>query len=210
MEHKTSNELYKYWDAVRNNRRAPHRFEIEPSKIANILSQTFILERRQHDIYRFRLAGTQICSNFGKELRGKNILDLWLGPDWTTVHALLDIVTEDAAVGVVRFRAMTQEDREAEFEMIFLPLIHTEPSINRVLGSIAPIETPFWLGTVPLSRFKVLDARDIWANGLVSADTNSDATFPDTSDAQDHRVVEVDQRRFRIYDGGLSGPSKTS
>lgn len=210
MRHLTSISLYNYWNTVRNNRRAPLRYEIEPSEIANILSETFILERRKHDIYRFRIAGTQICRHFGSELRGRNILDLWLGQDWTNICTLLDIVTEDAVVGIVHFRAFTQEDRAAEFEMIFLPLIHRELSVNRILGAISPLDAPFWLGTVPLSRFEVLNSQDIWPGGQGAENTAANPEFPYACDAQDHRIVEVDQRRFRVYDGGLSDPTKAS
>ncbi|MEO1694679.1 MAG: PAS domain-containing protein, partial [Pseudomonadota bacterium] len=45
MKHSTSHSLYAYWNEVRDGRPAPRRFEIEPSRIAHILSETLILER---------------------------------------------------------------------------------------------------------------------------------------------------------------------
>jgi hypothetical protein len=202
--------LYKYWDRIRNNRRAPRRFEIEPSEISPILSETFILERRHHDDYRFRIAGTRICEHFGKELRGLNVLDFWQPPHWQAVCALLDIISEDAAAGVIQFRAYAQPDRKAEFEMVLLPLIHREPAISRVLGAIAPMATPYWLGMVPLTRFEILKAEEMWPSGFGHGGAGTNPEFPYASNAQDHRIVEVDRRRFRIYDGGLSNPTKSS
>ena len=46
--------LYGYWNEIRAGRLAPKRFEIEPSLIAGILPDTFILERVDNDTSRFR------------------------------------------------------------------------------------------------------------------------------------------------------------
>ena len=78
MKQKTSQILFAYWNEVRGSRVAPRRFEIEPSRISEILPETFILERLDRETYRFRLAGTRICEEFGQELRGTNFLDGWL------------------------------------------------------------------------------------------------------------------------------------
>ena len=37
--------LYSYWNEVRAGRLAPQRLEIEPSRIAGVLAETFMLER---------------------------------------------------------------------------------------------------------------------------------------------------------------------
>ena len=46
MQQPTSSQLYAYWDHVRNGRVAPRRFEIEPSMIAAVLPETFIVDRQ--------------------------------------------------------------------------------------------------------------------------------------------------------------------
>src|SRR4051794_24073887 len=77
MKQKTLHTLYGYWNEVRAGRLAPQRLEIEPSRIAGILSDTFMLERIDAATYQFRLAGTRLCELFGSELRGKSFLDGW-------------------------------------------------------------------------------------------------------------------------------------
>ena len=74
MQQPTSRQLYAYWDHVRNGRVAPRRFEIEPSMIAAMLPETFIVEGTGALGYRFRLAGTRICEQFGREVRGADLL----------------------------------------------------------------------------------------------------------------------------------------
>ena len=47
----------------------------EPAKIAHLLPEmTFIAEGAGRPACRFRLAGTKICEQFGRELRGADIL----------------------------------------------------------------------------------------------------------------------------------------
>ena len=52
-------------------------FEVEPAKIAALLPETFIAEGAGLLGCRFRLAGTKICEQFGRELRGADLLGLW-------------------------------------------------------------------------------------------------------------------------------------
>ena len=81
MKQRTLHTLYGYWNEVRAGRLAPRRLEIEPSRIAGILSETFMLERVDAATYRYRLAGTRLCELFGSELRGTNFLDGWSEQD---------------------------------------------------------------------------------------------------------------------------------
>jgi len=105
MQQPTSRQLYAYWDRVRNGRIAPRRFEIEPAKSAALLPETFIAEGVGPLGHRFRLAGTRICEQFGRELRGADLLSLWEDADRDAVAALLRTVFADAAVGYGRFKA---------------------------------------------------------------------------------------------------------
>jgi hypothetical protein len=152
MQQPTSRQLYAYWDRVRNGRVAPRRFEIEPAKIAALLPQTFIAENAGMLSYRFRLAGTKICEQFGRELRGADLLGLWDAKDRDAVASLLRNIFADAAVGYGRFRAYAANDREVSFELVLLPLIHAGDAVNRILGAVTAIEPPFWLGAESLLR----------------------------------------------------------
>jgi len=121
MQQPTSRQLYAYWDRVRNGRIAPRRFEIEPAKSAALLPETFIAEGVGPLGHRFRLAGTRICEQFGRELRGADLLSLWEDADRDAVAALLRTVFADAAVGYGRFKAYTHTNRQASFEFVLLP-----------------------------------------------------------------------------------------
>jgi len=200
MQQATSRQLYAYWDRVRNGRIAPRRFEIEPAKIAPLLPETFIAECTGLRSYRFRLAGTKICEQFGRELRGTDLMSLWGPKDRDAFASLLRTVFSDAAVGQVLFHAYTEAHRQAKFELVLMPLIHTSETINRVLGAVTAIEPPFWLGTAPLLRHEILEVHLHWPDGSPAFTVPAPPTQPPAGAAE---VVKLARRRFRVYDGGL-------
>ena len=159
--------------------------------IAAVLPETFIVEGTGALGYRFRLAGTRICEQFGRELRGADLLSLWEDADRDAVASLLRNVVADGVVGYGRFRAYSCTNRQASFEFVLLPLIHTGDTINRVLGAITAIEPPFWLGAEPLLRQEILELNLHWPDGHPA--------LP----APASEVVSIGSRRFRVLEGGL-------
>ncbi len=197
MQQATSRQLYAYWDRVRNGRLAPRRFEIEPAKVANLLPETFIAECEGLLSYRFRLAGTRICEQFGRELRGGDLLGLWGPRDRHAFASLLRHVVSDAAAGHVLFDAYSDINRQAHFELVVMPLIHAGPSINRLLGAITAIEPPFWLGSTPLVRLEMVDMHLVWPDG-----DPAPARAPLATQAATAEIINLARKRPRVYPGG--------
>jgi len=202
MKAHASQSLFDYWNSLRGDRLAPGRFEIEPSSIAPFLPDTFILERLDQNAFRFRLAGTRISDAFGFELRGANLLDLFAGPDHPQLQREISLVTSQGAAAVFEIMAGDAGARSATFEMLVLPLTHTRQLVDRLLGSIAPIDKPDWLGTVPLTTRKVVHSSIIWPDGQPRALLERQAPFSPV--VREARIVRSDRRQFRVYDGGLS------
>jgi hypothetical protein len=207
MKVKTSQHLFAYWNELRAGRLAPRRFEVEPAAIAAILPDTFILERADRLDYVFRLAGTRICEAFGRELRGRNLLDLWSSSDREVVIGVLESVTRDGGVGVIGLMASEPGGRSAAFELVLLPLIHTGQSIGRVLGSLTPVsqataQSGQTFQTIELSTFGV-----IWPDGRPFAlISRTEAPSPFLRDLGPSRVVRSERRSFRVFDGGRQDP----
>ncbi|MEQ8267926.1 MAG: PAS domain-containing protein [Parvibaculum sp.] len=152
MKHKTNQTLFDYWNAIRAGRPAPRRSEIEPGDIRRILPYVFILERKNEGDYRFRLAGTGLCSVYGMEFRGHNMFSLWSDDCVENLKQALDDVVANATISVVEYTAATNDKREATFEMILLPLAHEDGSMTRVLGAAVPIDQHLWIGDRLLAR----------------------------------------------------------
>lgn len=152
MKHRTNQALFDYWNAMRAGRLAPKRSEIEPGDIKRLLPYVFILERQDDWSYSFRLAGTGLCSAYGMEFRGHNILSMWQDDCLENIKRALEDVTNSANIAIVEYTAATSQQREASFEMILMPLAQENGAITRVLGAAVPAEQHSWIGDHLLAR----------------------------------------------------------
>jgi hypothetical protein len=227
MKQRTSQILFAYWNEARAGRIAPRRFEIEPSRIGSILSETFILERtcttdrtapnpklpELKPVYRYRLAGTKLCENFGEDFRGRNFLDDWNLDDRAILEQALTGMSERGGVCVVTFEVATKPGqprspssrKRVAFEALMLPLVHTNDSLDRFLGCMSPIDEPGWLGSERLTDKSLLRCELIWPDGRpfpVVEKTRHQTPF--LAEIRNARLVRSERRQFRVYDGGLS------
>jgi len=162
MKHATSRDLYNYWQRLRGFRPAPRRSEIEPSDIRSILGDTFILEASGRESFPVRLAGTRWCGLHGREMKGQDFLDLWSEGDRNAVATLATAVSSDAAAAVISIEARTRQGRSLSCELLLLPLRHGGPDYDRILGSCAAFERPYWLGSDPVVSQSLTSLRLLW------------------------------------------------
>jgi hypothetical protein len=206
MKQRASTVLYNYWNEVRGARAAPRRLEIEPGRISDVLPECFILERVDAATYRFRLAGTKICEDFGAEFRGQDFLEPWRPSDRAALLAQLTIVTEQAAVGLIEFEAWGGS-RPARFEAILLPIMQSA-RIDRLLGALSPIVPPIWLGNERLQRRLLLRHELIWAHREARPQREEEPAMAPPPSVNRARLIRAERRQFRVYDGGLAGPDR--
>jgi hypothetical protein len=179
MKQTSIETLFSYWSSLRGDRIAPRRFDIEPSRIADILPHTFILEKIGAQDYRYRIAGTAICDAFCAELHDAPFNDRWSLPDLPVMQRALAAVTGKGAV--VRFKtgARTASGATATFDGIFLPLVHANDEINRVLGSLSPSSKPAWIGSDAIVALHVVDIDIAWPDIATPQQTEPREAGPD-------------------------------
>ena len=206
MRQRATQSMYAYWNGVRADRLAPRRIEIEPSRITDLLADTFILERIDTERFRFRLAGTRICALLGPEFRISDFLDPWGDEDRETLQRMFQAMSTQGGVGLLEVEAATRDGGvSTTLEILVLPLLHTRDVVDRFLGSIVTnhhVELP------PGSRLllKRIVAHDIiWPDGrphdVVDRMHRQAPFLPHIRSA---RIVRADRRQFRVYDGGLA------
>jgi len=202
MKHATSRELYDYWDRLRRGQPAPQRGDIEPSDIRRILADTFILEVGDPETYTIRLAGTRICALYGREIKATNFLDLWAADDRQAIATLAAAVSTDAAAAVLSVEGRTPRRRILACELLLLPLRHGKSGYDRVLGSLAPIERPYWIGSEPVTSQSVTSLRLIWPDERPHFMRRAS----DRVQSDGPVVLPIDSRRRRghlfVLDGG--------
>lgn len=147
MKHSSSRELFAYWDRRRGARAAPERGDIEPGLIRKALGDVFILGLDTGSQPSFRLAGTRVCALFGRELKGEAFAAVWEESHGSSIRDLLAIVATESVGVVAGARGRTAEGFSADLELLLLPLRHRAQSHRRMMGVLAPLAVPFWLGS---------------------------------------------------------------
>lgn len=165
MKHPSNRELYDYWNERRGSRLAPERADIEPSAIRQVLGDTFVLATDGIGHYPFRLAGTRLCALFGRELKGESFVRLWERSGQTALRELLAVVMEEKSGVVASVTGSTADDSilAVNLELLLLPLSHDNRSEARVLGAMAPMSAPYWLGARSIGPLRLGMLRHIGA-----------------------------------------------
>jgi hypothetical protein len=159
VKHSSTQALYAYWNERRGARPAPDRAEIEPGAMRTALGDSFILGSEPTTT--FRLAGTRVCSLFGRELKGEPFAGLWTPQDARAASDLLAIVANEIAGVVAGVTATTAEGYTADLELLLLPLRHRGNSQQRQIGVLVPLVRPFWLGASPVIRLELTSHRHV-------------------------------------------------
>jgi hypothetical protein len=192
MKHPSTRELFDYWNARRGFRPAPERSEIEPGAIRRVLADTFILGTDPVIGHPFRIAGTRVCAIFGRELKGVAFTDLWREASRPSVRELLAVVSTETVGVVAGASAHSCEGALLKLEFLALPLAQRDGANGRILGALAPTETPYWLGTSGLGPLTLGSIRYLGTQ-------TSRATAPPPS------LTAANARRRHglvVYDGG--------
>ncbi len=204
MQNTTSQILYKYWNEIRGGRMAPRRFEIEPARFATILPETFMVECERGETARFRLTGTRVTEKLGVELRGHAFSELFDAADHADLKPFMTSIMEQGGVGLITMERTAPSDRKAVFEVLVLPLIHTDDCITRLLGAISARAHEPWLGSEPTTAGRVLDRAIVWPEGRphAIAERMTPPPSPLKFDFSRYRLVRMRRRQFRVYEGG--------
>lgn len=151
MKHASTQMVTNHWNTIRGRRRVPERADIDPGAIRAALPDTFILYDKPLSKLAFRLAGTRVCGLFGRELKTTPFRDVWDEANRTVIEILAGTVS-DEFVGVVGGAVgWTSEGFSVDLEWLLLPLRHRGHSQVRLLGAIAPLTVPYWLGSSHLT-----------------------------------------------------------
>ncbi len=153
MKLASTRDVFSHWDKCRGIRQLPSREEIQPGAIRRALGDVFMLDLEPGYGHPFRLAGTRMCGLFGRELKATAFFPLWsdVGP----IRDLVTTLTNDISGVVAHVTGRNAENDIVGLEMLLLPLAHRGREPARLLGSLAPLEMPWWLSTKPLTGLRL-------------------------------------------------------
>ncbi|MBD3848163.1 hypothetical protein GGC47_001687 [Bosea sp. OAE752] len=162
MKNTSTRLVFDYWDALRGERAAPERGEIEPGALRHALADTFILENEPIGPV-FRLAGTRLCALIGHELRGRPFAAIW--PEVEAqgdMRRLVQTVMDETAGAVAGLSGETSTGAPIYLELLLLPLRYRGRTHARVLGALSPALTPDWLGLDTVVAMRMISLRMLW------------------------------------------------
>ncbi|PTM42482.1 PAS domain-containing protein [Bosea sp. 124] len=162
MKNTSTRLVFEYWDALRGERAAPERGEIEPGALRHALADTFVLENEPVGPV-FRLAGTRLCALFGQELRGRPFAALWPEVEaQAEMRRLTRTVMDETAGAVAGLAAETLTGAPVYLELLLLPLRYRGRTHARMLGAMSAATTPEWLGLDTLHSMRMISLRMLW------------------------------------------------
>lgn len=196
MRHQITKDLFAYWRRLKGARSAPDRSDIDPRAIRQILADTFIIEVDAAGVYPLRLCGTRLNALWLREQKGVSFIDLWREQDEASISAALLTVIDGATPIVAGARSLTEDFRAVELELLLLPLRHFGKTHSRVLGSLAPISNPDWLGRRSAGPLELVSLRVI----------ESERHHPTTYNHPPFDTARLARERPRlvVYEGGKS------
>ncbi len=166
MKHAVSREIFDYWNDLRGSRTSPERGDIDPATIRHSLAYTFILEvggTGGERLVTIRLSGTRLNALFRSELKSRPFHGLWSVGQAAAADALIDTVLNDRRAVVAGVRGTTVFGETIDLELLLLPLRHHGRTHARMLGSLAAITVPTWIGLHPITGLDLLTSRIILA-----------------------------------------------
>lgn len=191
MKHASSRLLFADWQSRRSGRAAPERAEIEPGAIRHALPDIFLLGRDAGTAARFRLAGTRVCAQFGRELKGEFFAALFDPASRRLIEQRAAPMADDSAPVVFAVTGHTVAGDCAELELLLLPLLHHGRGDRRAIGALGRLDVANWISDDPVERLSVKHFRAL-EPGREPARPGND-TKP--------RVTYF--RGLTVYEGGL-------
>jgi hypothetical protein len=165
MKHAATRELHAYWDRLRAGRAAPERSDLDPGAIKNLLGDVFLVEVVAAERYIIRLAGTRICALLGRELKGRNLGEAFAIDNPDELYELFDEVSSNTVPAVAGIMGETADHRRVDLELAVLPLRLRGRTHARLVGSLAALEVPYWVGAVPLASTRLVSTRLLQPEG---------------------------------------------
>jgi len=158
MWHNATRELFDYWNALRGQRAAPERAEIDLAAIRGFIADMFMLDADASHRFPFVLSGTRVNALACAEQNGRSFLDLWAEAEQRNIAAMLLTVMDAACPLIATATAKPEGWQDHEVEILLLPLGRSRGhgcNRARILGLIAPDAQPSWLGLLPVENLKL-------------------------------------------------------
>lgn len=174
MRQKKTKEMLQYWmglyeqanssNSAFQKRRFPERSDVQPADCRALLGDMFILEVKNKQVF-YRLAGTRLCSLYGRELKNESFQEAFEGEDQRSAETLSAQMGSDGVAAIICSVAESSHGELVNLETLLLPLTYQGNPSQRVLGVTVACEMPSWIGAHPIIAQTIRSVRTLtpWA-----------------------------------------------
>jgi hypothetical protein len=140
IEQPVFRDLHTYWDGKRGSRRMPARADIDPLEMRAHLGNLILIDPlHMGDDFRYRLIGTHITRQHGRDSTGKTVRELYVDRepvifDWTMTVLRAVFGHRAPVLASNRLRAVGKEFIAAN--QLLLPLSDDGSSVNMILCEV--------------------------------------------------------------------------
>jgi hypothetical protein len=193
--HPGSRQLFRQWEMLRAERACPTREDFEFAQLKGILPDVVIIDRDfLRNSFKFRLAGTRVCTLFNQNLTGGNVLSGWDSFEADVISRHLLTVINQQQPAVVRMRLTTDRGQVIAAEMVALPVQMRNSHRIQIIGGLFPFRAAQSLGHAGITNRELVSARVIW--------TEHQAPLERAAPEKNLPPLPEAFRKFTLIDGG--------
>ncbi|WP_395663945.1 PAS domain-containing protein [Aestuariivirga sp.] len=154
--HPFSSMLLKAWEAMRGERSAPRREDLDLKQVRKLMPGLFIAEQdAPSGDFLWRLAGTAVTALMEREVTGRSITEGWDSFESGTIRRFLSGVSGTHRPGLLRMRFLTDRGQWIVAEMVAMPLMSADGQTTQVLGGLFAFPDP------DLKHYESLKGREL-------------------------------------------------
>ena len=128
-----------YWEAARDGRDMPSRYEVDPRGMADALSVSFIAETLAPRVAKLRIAGSGLNDLLGMEVRGMPLTSFFSATGRPVVSRAIEHALSEPSVQTLYLSAETGIGKpKLEAKLLLLPLKTESGARTRLLGVLEP------------------------------------------------------------------------
>jgi hypothetical protein len=199
--HPGSRKLFAHWEMLRAERPYPTREEFSFTPIKELMPDMILIEKDHlRSSYRFRLAGSRVCSLFGRNLTAADALQGWDAFEASVLTSHFELALRDFQPVLVRMRLMTDTGIAIAAELVALPIQIRESNRVQLIGGLFPFRDIQTIGHSAIRARELVSARTIWTEHQ-GGSRRTAAPLPGTRGLP---PLNAPAPRLRVVQGGRS------
>jgi hypothetical protein len=193
--HPGSRQLFSQWEMLRAEQACPLREDFSLAAVKAYMPDMLVIDRDYlRNSFKYRLVGTRVCSLFGSNLTGANVLSGWDNFEADVIGRHLITVFNQKQPAVIRMRMTTDMGQIVAAEMIALPVLMRGTERVQIIGGLFPFRAAQSLGHQAIMKRELVSARVIW--------TEHESVEQASDISRQVQPIRHAMRNFTLIDGG--------